>query len=82
MRREPPGGRLPDSATRILTSYPDWASRKQKDRGCAPVLGHPRAPESTKRGQRKFTDKVVEAKGEGRSPAPLTWIGAIVSVQY
>ena len=43
------------------------------------ILAHLRAP---KRGRRKATDKVVEAKGEGRSPAPLTWIGTIVPVQY
>jgi hypothetical protein len=53
-RRKPPGGaRLPDSATGILTAYPDWASRKQKDQGYAPALPHPRAPESTKKPERK-----------------------------
>jgi hypothetical protein len=42
------GGRTPASATGIVTSYPDWASRKQKDRGFAPVRGHPRAAMGTK----------------------------------
>jgi hypothetical protein len=66
-RLEPPGGRLPASATGVLTSYPDWASRKQKkDRGSAPVLGHPRAPESTKRGRRGETCSPASSGGAGR----------------